>query len=193
MHASIKPRATRLDAAARALALLVLLSTPAMEVGAAGQDAAVRFLGLEGTVPASWSQEPPASSMRVAQLAIPGDPPAQLAVFYFGPRGGGPADANIARWRSQFSGPGGAPVEPVISEIESLGGKAVLAEFEGTYARGVGMGPVGEPKPDQMLLAAIVESPRGKLFFQLHGPAATVGPNRAHFVELVTGLRPSAP
>jgi hypothetical protein len=46
------------------------------------------------------------------------------------------------------------------------------------------------PKPDQILLAAIVEAPEGNVIFQLHGDRATVEANRRAFVEMVRGWKP---
>ena len=52
------------------------------------------------------------------------------------------------------------------------------------------MGPVGDYRPDQMLIAAITETPRGNLYIQFHGDAGTVLSHRAAFRDFVTGLRP---
>ena len=45
-------------------------------------------------------------------------------------------------------------------------------------------------RPGQTLLAAVVESPRGNLIFQLHGDRATVESHRSGFVAMVKGLHP---
>jgi len=66
-----------------------------------------------------------------------------------------------------------------------------LAEFEGAYARGVGLGPgTGDAEPDQALVAAVVETPRGNLFLQLFGDRAAVEAAREDFLHMVTSIHP---
>ena len=72
-------------------------------------------------LPAEWQQQPPASSMRIAQYVAPGDQPAELIVFYFGQGRGGGADLNIARWVSQFRPVDGKPPEPRIISMKTNG------------------------------------------------------------------------
>jgi hypothetical protein len=50
------------------------------------------------------------------------------------------------------------------------------------------MGPVGAPKPDQTLLAAVIETPEGNVIVQLHGDRATVAAHRSGFEALVSGF-----
>ncbi len=131
----------------------------------------VSVLGLTARVPATWVSQPPASSMRLAQFRVPGaraSEDAELVVFYFGRGQGGSVEANIARWQSQFTSPDGQPVEPIVQRLTVSGMPVTTVELTGSYARGVGMGPQGAPRPDQTLLVAIVETSKGNLTFQLH-------------------------
>ncbi len=158
----------------------------------------VELLGLRSAVPAHWQAQPPQSDMRLAQFSV-GDPGAEadtaggaeMVVYYFGPTQGGTLEANVERWQSQFTGPDGGPVEP---EITELGGnfEATLVSLRGSYARGVGMGPGDTALSDRMLLAGIVETPEGKLYPQLHGPADLVAAERPAFVAFIGGLAPVA-
>ena len=152
----------------------------------------VHFLGMESKVPAEWISEPVTSSMRALQFAVPGgegSDAVQFVVYYFGPKQGGSVEANLARWKSQFSNPDGGEVEPQVSTLEDAKLSATLVELEGTYARGVGIGPQGEALPERMLLAAVVESPKGNLYPQLHGPAAAVKDARDAFVAFIEGIK----
>jgi hypothetical protein len=118
---------------------------------AAGQ--AVSFLGLTSEVPAEWVSGQPSSTMRLLQFDIPGGEGgdgAQFVVYFFGPGQGGSLDANLERWASQFSGPDGKPVEPVVTPLKSTM-PATLVELRGSYARNVGMGQSGDALPDRML------------------------------------------
>jgi hypothetical protein len=143
--------------------------------------------------------------MRVLQLRVPWvkgedeeakkegeQESAELVVYYFGKDQGGSVDENIERWKSQFSSPDGDAVEPVVSKLVSATMEATLVELEGSYARGVGMGPVGDPLADRMLLAAVVETPKGNIYPQLHGPADLVKVYRASFIVFVQGITADA-
>ena len=173
---------------------LVLLLVQLTAVSArADEQQGVQFLGMRSKVPAHWISEPVTSSMRLLQFAVPSDKDTdalQFVVYYFGPRQGGSVEANLARWKSQFSRPDGAEVEPKVSLLKGAKLPATLIELEGTYARGVGIGPQGEALPERMLLAAIVESPKGKLYPQLHGPIVAAKDARAAFVAFVEGIEP---
>lgn len=105
----------------------------------------------------------------------------------------GSVEANVDRWRSQFSRPDGQPVQPRVEPLRVNGLTATLVELQGSYARQVGMSSGVAGKPDQTLLAVVVETPHGNLTFQLHGDKATVAQQRQGFVDLVQGLRRSGP
>lgn len=183
-----------------AAALLLTALSPAAAAGqhkpsaASRSEATISVLGLTSSVPESWRKQPPTTSSRLAQYAIPGKKPGQDAefiVYFFGAGQGGTAEQNIIRWKGQFFGPNGAPVVPQVEKFKVRGMAVTTAEFQGTYARGIGIGPTGQPKAKQILLAAVVESPKGNLIIQLHGPQATVSAQRAAFMAFVKGLRPA--
>jgi hypothetical protein len=178
---------------------LLLVSLWALSLGggvrAAGEDRTVRLLDLESAVTAAWEEEQPTSAMRLLQYRVLGagsSGNASFIVYYFGPGQGGSTAANIERWQSQFTAADGGAVEPVITTSKAGDLPVTLVELRGSYARSPGMGQRVEPQPDQTLLAGIVETPKGNLFAQLHGPTATVAPARAAFEAFLAGLRPAA-
>jgi hypothetical protein len=176
-----------------ALKLAFILSIAVSSLNAAGAMNTIEFLGMTGKLPASWVEEKPSSSMRLAQYRIPGsenNSNANLILFYFGQGQGGSAKANIARWQSQFSKPEGGSVEPMIETMNVNGIPVTVVELGGDYARGVGMGPVGTAAPDQILLASIIESARGNIYIQLHGPAATVALHREAYMQFIRTIKP---
>jgi len=175
------------------LCLLSLL-LPAMPVRAA-ESVAVRLLDLESVVDGAWEYEQPTSTMRLLQYRVAGAADgsnASFIVYYFGPGQGGSKEANIERWTSQFSTAEGKPVEPVITTSKVGDLPVTQVELRGSYARSLGIGQRVAAQPDQTLLAAIVETPQGNLFAQLHGPTATVGPARPTFEAFLNGLKPVA-
>ncbi len=174
--------------------VLAMIAAKAGDAGTTGGSGTTRIQLLDRTapVPAAWVPERPTSSMRLAQFRVPAAPgsgQAEFIVFYFGQGEGGSVDANIARWQSQFSSPDGKPVTPAIDRFTVGGIPVTVAEFTGSYARSVGMGGGGPAVPDQTLLSAIVETPKGNLWIQLHGPRATVRANREAFLAMVRGIQ----
>lgn len=153
------------------------------------------YKGIIAALPTNWIAQEPENSMRLAQFKVPGAKGAEdgeVVVFYFPPGNGGTPDMNIARWGSQFSKPGGGPVVPKVSRAESNSMPVTRAEFEGSYSRGVGVGADASAKPDQVLLAAIINPPNNaNLTFHFFGPKATVAKHRAIFEETIKTLRPS--
>lgn len=164
-----------------------------------GQDASVspamshqiEFLGVYSSVPGDWEVLTPSGNMRAAQMKLPGPGFAEVVVYYFGPGVGGSVEANIARWQGQFLSPNGDPVQPDVSGLDTQGGyPATWVELRGSYARGVGTGPVGAFKPNQTLIAAIVQIPKGNVYIQLYGDDLVVDVQRTAFRDFVRGLRP---
>jgi hypothetical protein len=171
----------------RAIRLLVLLGVVACS---SGGGVPVTLLDYEALAPTSFVARPASSSMRLAEWSVPrtDGTSAEVIVFYFGEGQGGSADANIARWSSQFTGPDGGSVTPRVGTLDGTAFPTTVAEFEGAYARSVGMGGA-TAEPDQGLLAAVVETPRGNLFLQLFGDRAAVAEARADFLEMVGSIR----
>jgi hypothetical protein len=173
----------------RALLILPLSFIGPLDVLA---DQPVNLLDMVSSVPDAWVFETPKSEMRRLQFAVPGPDGAgaEFVVFYFGPGQGGTLEANLERWTSQFKGPDGGPVEPVVTEIGTDQVPAVLVELRGSYGRSVGMGQGDEVLEDRMLLAGIIETPQGNLYPQLHGPADLVSAQRESFIAFARGIRP---
>ena len=156
-------------------------ATPPMGGGGPNNPHGGSAPALQYQTPPGWIQEPPSSSMRVAQYRLPraeGDEEnATLALFYFGPQAGGGTQANIDRWVSQMSGSGGgAPINHGITKAEANGMQISTVDVSGTYAGDGGMmgGGTPTPKPNYRLLASVIETAHGNYFFKLTGPEATV-------------------
>ena len=150
--------------------------------------------GFAAPVPGAWSRTQPSSTMRVAQFALPAAPSAEageLVAFFFPKGQGGSQQANIERWASQFTSADGKPVAPKISNSKEGDTEVTLVELRGTYARGVGMGPTGDAKPDQTLMTALVETSIGRITLQMYGPSMTIAAQRDPFLKLAKGFRPA--
>lgn len=155
----------------------------------------VEFLGLTAPLPDAWIEEQPSSSMRLARFLIPGGDnrgDAELVLYYFGQGQGGSAEANIARWKSQFTTASGGAANPSVETMAVSGMPVTVVELRGNYAHSVGMEPAATPEPDQILLATIVETPRGNVYIQLYGPAQAVAIQREAYIHFIRNITPLA-
>jgi hypothetical protein len=172
--------------------LLTVLAAAVVAAAPLAAQQPATFLGYTTTVPAAWTSTTPSSSMRLAQYVVPaanGAAPVETVVYFFGPGQGGDPAANLERWHSQFSNPDGSPVKEVVTH-ETTAFPITFAEYRGTYARGVGAGSsAADARPDHLLLAAIIETPKGSLFVQTYGPIAAAEAQRAAFRAFVMGLK----
>lgn len=171
------------------LATLPVVPLCAQSVPASGTTAT--FLEYQTVVPATWTARTPASSMRLAEYATPAAAGgmAEVVVYYFGKGQGGSVDANLERWKSQFSNPTGEPVQEKRTQLTTPF-PITIAEYRGTYARGMGTGSAPEDaRPNNLLIAVVAETPRGTLFFQCFGPIAAVEAQREAYIAFVKGLK----
>ena len=162
--------------------LFLLLATLA---GVRADDPAKFAVGAcEFARPADWKWVDPTSTMRKAQLQIPGKDgarPADVTFFFFGSGQGGDVDANVQRWLGQFTG------KPDASKIEPLEGtslKVTLVSTEGTM-KASPFGGQPDDLPDSGLLGAIIEHPEGAVFVKMTGPSELVKASREKFVAMV--------
>lgn len=152
----------------------------------------VEAAGLKFEVPVTWTPVPPRSSMRAAQVVIPGaGGDAEFAVFYFGAGRGGTVENNLARWAAQVEMAPGR--EPSRDYFEHGGLAVTMITAQGTIkASGLGMGP-HDAQPDSLLIGAVIEGPGGPWFFKATGPLKTLDPQREAFVAMLKSARPDAP
>jgi len=173
--------------AAAALVIGVCIAT---ELGA--QAPSIKLLDYHTTAPTTWTPRTPSSSSRLAQFVVPGPDSAnsaEIVVYSFGSTPGGNVEANLTRWRGQFSTPDGSPVPEKVTRDSSGAFPITIAEYRGTYRRGIGNGSADSVRTGQALISAIVETPKGALFMQLFGPAARVLAERDVFVRFVKDLK----
>lgn len=145
---------------------------------------------LDYRIPEGWVGEPPSNTMRLAQARIPGKAgDGELAVFYFGPGGGGGTEANIQRWLGQLEAAPGTEPERETFQAGELTVHTVVGRGTLTPSPMSMQGGTPEPQPGSMLLGAVVEGPGGPWFFKVTGPAETLEPYRDPFFEMVRNVR----
>ena len=136
--------------------------------------------------PRRWTKVTPKSPARLAQWTLPGDPPGEVAVFWFGAGGGGGAQANVERWKGQV--PGGESTTQEIQVAEGI--KATVLDAKGTYDAETMPGSGKRTTiPNARLLAAVIECPGGPLMVKAYGPRAAVDPAADEFVGWIRSFR----
>jgi hypothetical protein len=163
------------------IAIILLCAAAAVVVLCEAETAA----GLVWTAPAGWTSKG-ASTMRAATYDV-GD--AECVAYFLGEGQGGSVEANMARWKGQFT-VGGQPA-PAKTEKKTIHGlTATTLDVTGAYAGmgGPNMAPLA-PKADYRMLAAIIEGPGGNIFLKFTGPVKTVTVNQSKYDQLLNSFR----
>jgi len=147
------------------------------EVTPSGEARSELFAEINVDVPTEWTRRAPQSSMRLAELILPGpggDTP--LAIYRF-PGGAGGVESNINRWKGQFVPPEGKTIDEVTKVVteERAPLKITRVDIQGTNNAEVMPGEAERHNaPGSRMLAAIVEGSGDPFFFKVVGPSATV-------------------
>lgn len=158
-------------------------STPAETVPQEGNLLAApttkSFQGIKLTIPAGWEERPAASEFIQAEYRIP-SPEGNIRVT-FSSAGGG-KEANVERWRGQFSRGTDDP-EPQQETVVIDGQEAILVELFGTFRDG--FGGTGEQR-NWCMFGAVIPTGPVNFFVKMTGPRKAVTGQREAFRELVT-------
>jgi hypothetical protein len=165
---------------------------PNDDIHAGLTDATSTAAGIMWSIPDGWTNGPE-RQMRVATYMVGEDPDADCAVFYFGPGQGGGVEANIDRWIGQFNQPDGSDSreKASIDKKQVNGLDVTTIELVGTYTASMG-GPMSgkkEDRPNWKVLGAIIEAPKGPVFFKMTGPAESVTSAADGFDQLVQSVK----
>jgi hypothetical protein len=171
----------------RPFVLAVALVAP---VSLTAQAKELTLLDYHVTPPAAWAPRAPSSTSRLAEFTLPAtaDGAGEIVVYFFGPQQQPNVDANLERWKGQFSHPDGSPVTAKVTRDSTGAFSLVFAEYEGSYRRGIGAGSADSVRAGQRLVAAIVPTPKGTMYIQMFGSAARVASERDAFVAFVRAI-----
>jgi len=170
----------------------IAVSVGAIEKGTAQEGGKKEFQVSQFTFarPDTWRWVQPRSSMRKAQLSVPGrgdQEKGEVVFFHFGPGNAGGTQANIDRWFRQFQEP--EDRLNARTETSKVGNTPIsFVHAEGTYLSGP---PAGRkvPKRNFALLGAIVEAEKGYVFIKFTGPKAVVSAAESDFKTMVTSAK----
>jgi hypothetical protein len=159
---------------------------PAPTAAAPAPQALAGASGIAWTVPAGW-RVGGARAMRLATYIVGGPDPklmGECAVFHFGPGLGGGVDENIDRWVGQFEATPNTARR--VLTVHNL--KVTRVEVAGTFlAPGVDMQSQAQ-LPSWKLLGAIVEGPKGSVFFKFTGPVGVIDRSADDFDNLLASI-----
>ncbi len=140
------------------------------------------FQGIKLTIPAGWEERVPANDVIQAEYRI--NAPSGAVRVTMSSAGGG-MEANIQRWRGQFTRGPNDP-EPQQETVTIDGQEAILIELVGTFRDGFGGG--GEQR-NHCMLGAVIPTGPANFFVKMTGPREAVVEQREAFRQLVTAAR----
>ncbi len=155
--------------------------------------------GLRFSAQPGWVRESPPSKARVAQYLLApdsarGEHDTRLVVYYFGEKGAGTIDSNMARWIDQIAQPDGSDSKASARiKQRTVGGMRVdTIDLSGTYVAETRPGS-GErlDRPGHRLVAAVVQTEAGPYYLKLVGPADIVERWMASWDAMLESLAPA--
>jgi hypothetical protein len=147
--------------------------------------------GLQWIAPAGWknlgAQPMRAATYSVAPAASDAAG-AECGVYFFGAGQGGSVEANIERWKGQFTD-AGKPAPAKIGTRKINGLTVTTIDTSGEYSGMGGPTAPGTPVAGYRLLGAIVEGPGGNIFLKFTGPSKTIAANQQKFEQLLASFQ----
>jgi hypothetical protein len=137
--------------------------------------------GLKWTAPSGWVSQG-AAPMRAVTYTVPEK--AECIVYFFGSGQGGSVEANLERWKGQFSQPG----KTATRKINGI--SVTTLDIGGTYTATGGQVKAGQsPQPGYRMLATVAEGPGGNIFIRLIGPEKAVAAAQPAYEKLLLSLQ----
>jgi hypothetical protein len=149
--------------------------------------------GLTFEAPASWKSGRPSSPMRRVQMKVEpiagDDYPGELVVFAL-PGGAGSVEANLERWKKQFTDKDGNPPKIETSKVKGKNVEVLRVETAGHYhpAKFPGM-PTEPDRADARLLLGFVATDQITYSLKMVGPDKTMTKIRPDFDALLASIK----
>ena len=150
---------------------------PPRDITPSGDVAAETLAEFKVSVPKEWEKGTPSGMMRMAQWVVPGPGGDGELVVYRFKGGAGGVEANMTRWKGQFTPPEGKTLDDVSKQEKKTVGALTMHTLDVTGRYVAAMTPGAAQKhdnPDYRMLAAIIEGSGDPLFFKATGPAKTL-------------------
>ncbi len=155
-------------------------------VGQKDPDGKVRLGGLLLTIPQGWERKAPQSSFTQAEFALPrssgDDADGRLTLS----QAGGSIEANIERWKSQFSGAPGAPKQ---EQLDAGGLKVTLVDLAGEFNDQRGPFAPAVKRSGYRMIAAIIPVEGELHFIKAVGPQKTIEANKEKIYTFIKSVK----
>ena len=161
--------------------------TPPTSGGAGGAPAVAPPPVLIFTPPASWEVQPPSMAIFLGMWKLPNGGIANVSYM----RGQTSIDSitqNVERWLNQFEVPGSTPQQSYRMESVESYYKEQRLSLIGTLASTNQIGG-GDPRPDWMLVGAVLTTPAGPVYVKILGPRADLEPELDSIWSLIGTMR----
>jgi len=150
---------------------------------------------LKFTIPAKWVAEPSDNPARVGQWLVPATrpdgEPGEVVVFFFGPGSGGTAKENIENWIGTMVNAEGHPAAAEVKSHQVGDFKISQVMIFGTYNQIVPLpGVPPRPRSNFGLLGAVVESPKGNIYWRFTGPEPLITATIPLFNKIIDSVKP---
>ena len=134
----------------------------------------------------TWKETPPTLSFFLKMWKLPNGGAANLS--WLG-KNTDIIQMNLDRWLGQWQVESGTPKEAAkIFALKGGAWKTTVATLSGTLMATRSVGG-GEPRADWMLVAAVLESPAGPLYFKLMAPRKATEAGMDALLETIKGIR----
>ncbi|MBV1858701.1 MAG: hypothetical protein KUG77_09845 [Nannocystaceae bacterium] len=150
---------------------------PPRDITPSGDVVAETLAEFAVSVPKEWEKGQPSGMMRMAQWVVPGPGGDGELVVYRFKGGAGGVEANMTRWKGQFTPPEGKTLEDISKLDKKTVGALTMHTLDVTGRYVAAMMPGADEKhdkPEHRMLAAIIEGSGDPLFFKATGPAKTL-------------------
>jgi hypothetical protein len=152
-------------------------------------DTNVRFGAIRLTAPEGWTRQPTQSSFTLAEFKLPrakgDDKDGRLTVSV----AGGSIQANIDRWKGQFSG---ALEKAEQKEIDANGIQITLVDFSGEFSDQRGPFVSGDKQTGYRMIAAIIPVNDQLHFVKAVGPEKTMEAHAEKIKTFIRSVKPDA-
>ena len=143
---------------------------------------------LQLIAPSKWVRKEPLTSIVEHEFSVPavqGDErPGRVTLML----AGGTVEANIDRWKGQFTAAGDKnPAKVTKKQITGL--DVHVVDLSGTFKDQRGPYAPAVERPNYRMLAAIIVKDGRNYFVKFYGPQRTVADNEKSFEKMIDGLK----
>lgn len=141
---------------------------------------------FEMTVPEGWKTVQPKVRIIDHEFSAPAKEEGATAGRATLMGAGGGVDANVARWKGQFT----KLTADDVKEEKVAGMKVHIVELKGDFKDQRGPFVPAEIKKDYTVLGAIITTDKlGDYFLKFYGPSDTINENKEKFTKMVNSLK----